>query len=168
MTHAPFSVRISRGGGSAASDADTPVRIVLGIDGSTHSAVAVSAVALRPWPRNTEVRVVIVMDMRFWTAMTNPESSAWAWMGEGNDGGWAEHASRAVAGELRSAGLIPSSLVIEGDPKKVLVEEARRWNADCIFVGARGHSALERLLPGSVSASVTARASCSVEVVRQG
>lgn len=169
LTHAPCSVRISRQGGNAVSAPDTPVRIVLGIDGSTHSAMAASAIASRPWPPDTDVKIIAVMDMRFWTAMTNPKLFGWAWIGEGADSrSWADHAVRAVARELRSKGLVPIPLVEEGDPKKVLMEEARRWDADCIFLGARGHSRLERFLLGSISASVAARASSSVEVVRQG
>ena len=46
------------------------------------------------------------------------------------------------------------------------LEEAERWGADCIFLGAKGHSRFERLLLGSVSTAVSARAHCSVEVVR--
>jgi nucleotide-binding universal stress UspA family protein len=46
-----------------------------------------------------------------------------------------------------------------------LVEYARRNQVDHIVLGARGSSALRRLL-GSVSAQVVAEASCSVTVVR--
>ena len=56
-------------------------------------------------------------------------------------------------------------VVKEGDPKRVLIEEAEQWGADCIFVGARGLRRLERFLLGSVSTAVAARAHCSVEVV---
>jgi nucleotide-binding universal stress UspA family protein len=40
--------------------------------------------------------------------------------------------------------------------RQSLVEEAKRLSADSIFVGAKGHSRLERLLIGSVSAAVAA------------
>jgi nucleotide-binding universal stress UspA family protein len=68
--------------------------------------------------------------------------------------------------ELRGKSLVATPVVVEGDPKQVLVEEAERWAADCIFLGAKGRGRLERLLLGSVSATVAARARCSVEVVR--
>ena len=167
MTHASCSVRVSRFVAKAAN-AERPVRIVLGVDGSTHSAVAVSAVASRAWPAGTEVKVVAVLDTKFWTAMANSGSSAWAWIGEGEDDGrsWAGRAVHKVVEELIEAGLAATPLVEEGDPKRVLVEEAERWEADCIIVGAKGHSGLERFLLGSVSAAVAARAHCSVEVIR--
>jgi nucleotide-binding universal stress UspA family protein len=53
-----------------------------------------------------------------------------------------------------------------GDPSKILVSEANTWKADCIFVGAKGLGGIARILIGSVSSSVTARARCSVEVIR--
>ena len=47
-----------------------------------------------------------------------------------------------------------------------ILEEADAWGADCIFVGAKGTRGIDRLLLGSVSSAVAARAQCSVEVVR--
>jgi nucleotide-binding universal stress UspA family protein len=56
--------------------------------------------------------------------------------------------------------------VQEADPKKLLIEEAVNWNAETIFLGARGRGRLERMLLGSVSAAIVQRAPCSVEIVR--
>jgi nucleotide-binding universal stress UspA family protein len=179
QSHAPCSVRISRAGDGAKSGAKTPVRIVLGVDGSVHSASAVSAVASRAWPAGSQVKVIAAVDLKLLSLLAAPGSAAWApqWKSvtaaEGDADpadaqSPAQQAVEAVAEELRLAGLLPVPVVTEGDPKRVLVEEAERWAADCIFVGAKGHSRLERFLLGSVSASVAARAPCSVEVVRQG
>jgi nucleotide-binding universal stress UspA family protein len=61
-----------------------------------------------------------------------------------------------------------SSAVETGDPKRVLLKHAEEFGADCIFTGATGFSSrLERLVLGSVSSAVAARAQCSVEVVRE-
>lgn len=171
LHYAPCSVRIGRcpatvpPPGTAASGG---VRILLGVDGSPDSAVAVSAVASRAWPRGTEVLVLTALDARL--------SGSVAWLGT-----WAERAADGqdiaailrrrvdrVAGELRDAGLAATPAVTDGDPKHVLVAEARRWDAHCIFLGARGHTRAERILLGSVSAAVAARAHCSVEIVRAG
>jgi nucleotide-binding universal stress UspA family protein len=74
--------------------------------------------------------------------------------------------AEASAEKLRAAELIVSSVIKNGDPKRLLVDEAERWGADSIFVGARGLRLIERFLVGSVSAAVATRAHCSVEVVR--
>src|SRR5262249_8918547 len=68
--------------------------------------------------------------------------------------------------KLVHSGLSFSSLVKAGDPKELLCAEAEDWRADCIFVGAKSQSRIDRFLLGSVSAAVAARARCSVEVVR--
>lgn len=69
--------------------------------------------------------------------------------------------------ELGNSGLKTSVLREKGDPKKVLLAEARKWNADSIFVGTRDFkSAFERFRLGSVSTAVVTNAHCSVEIVR--
>jgi nucleotide-binding universal stress UspA family protein len=174
LTHAPCSVRVSRGPSADAAPRGGGVRIIVAIDGSRHSALAVAAVAARVWPAGTEVKVVAALDLKLLSVLANPTPSPWArpWHGaapgEDDARAWARDAVGAVAAELRGAGLAVTPVVEEADPKHFLVQEAQRRSADCIFLGAKGHSAIERFLLGSVSASVAARASCSVEVVRQG
>jgi nucleotide-binding universal stress UspA family protein len=73
---------------------------------------------------------------------------------------WAEN-------ELRAIGLQVSVAVEKGDPQRVLIEEARKWDATSIFVGGRKFSgAIERFWLGSVSTALITNAHCSVEVVR--
>lgn len=73
---------------------------------------------------------------------------------------WAEN-------ELRIIGLQVSVAVEKGDPQKALIEEARKWGAESIFVGGRKFSgAIERFRLGSVSTALVTNAHCSVEVVR--
>jgi nucleotide-binding universal stress UspA family protein len=173
LMHAPCSVRAGRRPPAGAVPRQGGVRIIIGIDGSRHSALAVSAVAGRMWPAGTEVKVIAALDVKLLSVLASPAPSPWArpWLeaapAEDDARHWAGEAVEAVA-ELRAAGLSATPVIEEGDAKRVLVEHAERWCADCIFVGAKGLSAVERFLLGSVSAAVAARASCSVEVVRQG
>jgi nucleotide-binding universal stress UspA family protein len=81
-------------------------------------------------------------------------------------GALAQSIADLSAEELRAAGLLALAVAREGDPKRVLLDEAEKWEADCIFVGARGLRRIQRLLLGSVSGGVAAQANCSVEVVR--
>jgi hypothetical protein len=76
-----------------------------------------------------------------------------------------EQADAAVE-ELISSGLTATPVITAGDPKRVLLDEADAWGADCLFIGARGHNRLARFMLGSVATAVVARAHCSVEVVR--
>lgn len=144
------------------------MRILIGVDGSSDSMAAVRAVAQRKWPAGSEVTVEAVTDLRLLTALPQPFPATDAWIGESHGDGraWARRAVDRAADVLRDAGLETLAVVHEGDPRKVLVQDAERWGADCIFVGARGLTRVERLLIGSVSSGVATRAHCSVEIVR--
>jgi nucleotide-binding universal stress UspA family protein len=141
---------------------------MLGWDGSTDADLAVRAVAARSWPESTQLRIVTVLDARLSIQLAVSGMAA----GPAQDAIHEEHSEisrRAdkVAEELRARGLRVGEPVIRpGYPKSILLEEADKWQAHCIFVGAKGLSRIERVLLGSVSAAVAARAACSVEVVR--
>lgn len=160
LTEARCSVRIARGQGR---DSALPARLVIGLDGSPGAEAAVAAVAARAWRPGSEARLLAVLDATLQARVVE-------WMAEGDTEPQARLRAtvEAAAERLRAAGLAVSPLVKEGDPKRVLVQEADAWGADCIFVGARGLRRLERWLLGSVSSAVAARAPCSVEVVRPG
>ncbi|MCM3905285.1 MAG: universal stress protein, partial [Pyrinomonadaceae bacterium] len=70
------------------------------------------------------------------------------------------------ADKLRSAGLDAAVMIRRGNATNQLLEEAESWGADCIFLGPKGTRGIDRLLLGSVSSAVSARAHCSVEIVR--
>jgi nucleotide-binding universal stress UspA family protein len=74
---------------------------------------------------------------------------------------WAER-------ELCAIELNVSVIVEKGDPQRVLIDEAQKWNADSIFVGSRKFDGtFERFWLGSVSTALVTKAHCSVEVVRR-
>jgi nucleotide-binding universal stress UspA family protein len=54
-----------------------------------------------------------------------------------------------------------------GEPRAVILDEAKAWGANLIVLGSHGRHGLERMLMGSVAESVALHAHCSVEVVRQ-
>jgi nucleotide-binding universal stress UspA family protein len=141
-----------------------PIRLIVGVDGSKGAEAAVGAVAGRNWPQGSGARVVTAL-CRASRETSEPAFSQIAeWITEEN----ARMALAAEAAEkiLQAAGLATSIVMKEQEPKRLLIGEAESWGADSIFVGARGVGRLDRLLIGSVSSAVAARAHCSVEVVR--
>lgn len=169
LHNAPCSVRVGRRGPEQGQPRGPRVRLVLGVDGSVDSAAAVSAVAARHWPPGSEVLVVGVVDARVildHLQLAPPAGGAHG-AAAGASAGLADSLAR-VCDDLRRSGVAATAAILDGDPRKVLIQEAQRSAADCIVVGAKGHSRIERLLLGSVSAALAARAPCSVEVVRSG
>lgn len=166
LTHAHCSVRIARG---RVEEPDTPVRIVIGVDGSPASAAAVIEVGSRSWPPLSEVSVIAVYDPLTPTLIGRFIPPVAGTIKESNqaDRDWLEQVLKDAAMKLTQPGVKVLTGIREGNPKRVLVEAAREWSADCIFVGSIGSgSPFERFVLGSVSASVAAHAHCSVEVVR--
>jgi nucleotide-binding universal stress UspA family protein len=163
LSHAACSVRIARTHERAVARAP---RILLAIDGSLSASVAADVVSERPWPPQTEVRVVTAVDPHVSMAIAYHFAFRTEHDGERDVVTAAEEAAAAVAHRLEVTGLRASTRIEMADPKRFIVAEAADWEADCIFLGARGHSRLERFTLGSVSAAVAARAGCTVEVVR--
>jgi nucleotide-binding universal stress UspA family protein len=166
LTEAACSVRVARG---RVEEPDTPLRIIVGLDGSPGSFGAVSLVATRNWPTNTEVKLVIVNDEWSVPIVEDLIPAVGEAIEEEKSAEMASAEKIAAQAEsiFQGSRLRVSRLIREGDPKSELPKIAEEWGADCIFVGSTGFSnRLERFVLGSVSAAVAARAHCSVEVVR--
>jgi len=77
-----------------------------------------------------------------------------------------EEAVSAARELIASAGIKTETAVLEGSPKRRIVEESKSWGADMVVVGSHGRRGLTRYLLGSVSEAVAMHAHCSVEVIR--
>jgi nucleotide-binding universal stress UspA family protein len=144
------------------------MKILLAIDGSEYSADAVKAVAGRPWPEGTEVRVLTAVE-----PVVPPATELWYDAGGSLERARQEIQTRAeqltagVVETLRAVGLTAEAAVRDGEPRSAIVDEAREWDADLIVLGSHGYTGLKRWLLGSVAQAVVGHAPCSVEVVRK-
>jgi nucleotide-binding universal stress UspA family protein len=165
LYEASCSVRIARG---RPRHADSPLRLIIGVDNSSYSNAAVDAVCRREWPTGTEVRLLAVVDTVMAITPDPSQPSVMKWIEVGDEDNWDEVRQffEPSADKLRSAGLDAAVMIRRGNPKRELIGEAESWGANCIFVGAKGMRGIDRLLLGSVSSAVSARADCSVEIVR--
>lgn len=161
------SVRVARR--TAEEEAGEPLRLIVGVDGSPGAARAIRAVGVRAWPAGTEVRLVVVDDGSGPTRLADIQPR----LGElvaGRDEDRPVNARLMAEGArvvLLDAGLSASVEIREGDPRRVLMDEARRWAAASAFVGSHGLGHLgERSGLGGVSAALVTNAACTVEVVR--
>jgi nucleotide-binding universal stress UspA family protein len=167
LAEAHSSVRIARG----KVEVDVaPNRLIIGFDGSEGAFAAVRSVAGRNWIRGAEVHLVIASEP------AAPASVARFMPPICRTGEEVTVADRRMLEELgyqaleilEVPGLEAALHILPGTPKQVLIEEAERQGADCIFVGASSRCPeTDRVPLGTTSSAVAARAHCSVEVVRE-
>lgn len=167
VTDSLHSVRVVRRPVDKSSD--TPPRVMIAVNGSPEAEHAVRAVGNRVWPAATEVRIITVNDGTAPARISRVLPTAAEMIRSINQ--QAAEAARMMtewaANELRAIGLQVSVAIEKGDPRQVIIEEARKWDADSIFVGSRKFSgAFERFRLGSISTELVTKAPCSVEVVR--
>lgn len=147
------------------------MKILLAVDGSVYSDAAVEEVAKRPWPSQSELKVITAAETPVMVSM-----EPWATAPEYFE--LIEKSVREAAKAVIESALLKlrktednklkiSSETIQGPPKQVIIEEAESWGADLIVMGSRGLGTWNRLLMGSVSNSVVHHANCSVEIVRR-
>ena len=143
------------------------MKILLAIDGSSYSEAAVAEVSWRPWPAQSEVRLITVDPPLDANLLRGGSPTAFDDLVKRQRSEAARRLSDAAAVLQQNCPGLPVTPVLrEGWPKEVILDEAERWGADLIVIGSHGYGAIKRLFLGSVSLAVAANASCSVEIVR--
>ena len=167
VTDSHHSIRVSRG--NVKRNVNEPPKVVIGVDGSSQSEQAIRTVGRRVWPHGTEVKIVTVDESVSPRGIAHMLPLPAEMIGSSNEGSFtkAKQMAEWAAEELGVIGLKVSVVHEKGDPRRVLIEQARAWDADSIFVGGRRFSsAFERLQLGSVATALVTKAHCSVEVAR--
>jgi len=165
LYEASCSVRIAR---SRQKNGDSPLRLLIGVDNSPYSNAAVESVCQREWPSGTEARLLAVVDtvMAINPDPSQPQILKWIEVGDEENWNQVRQIFQPLADKLSSAGLDAAVMIRRGNPTNELLDEAETWGANCIFLGPKGTRGINRILLGSVSSAVSARAHCSVEIVR--
>lgn len=146
------------------------MKIILATDGSRGAEAALEQAASVNFPPGSEARIITVVSRE---APFIGEPSALTREYFVNVEKAAQKRGREIieraAAKLRelNPALEISTAVLAGSPKSAIVEEARRWQADVIYVGSHGLTFWERAFIGSISSAVAAHAPCSVEIVRR-
>jgi nucleotide-binding universal stress UspA family protein len=145
------------------------MKILLATDGSNHSQKAIEKIANRPFPPGTEIKILSVYEKLNLTMHMEPMGALREYHAEIDRNALksAEDATKMAATVLRENNdLKITTVVLEGSPKNVILDEAEKFGADLIVLGSHGYGAIKSFLIGSVSHSVALHAKCSVEIVR--
>jgi nucleotide-binding universal stress UspA family protein len=151
---ASCSVRVAR---AANPRSRKGLRLLIGFDGSRGAAATICQVWARHWPPGTQAHLVAAFKPSvLLRSVSKFERKQYL-----------DQVLNIAAETLRTAGLNVTTALIDGSPEQVILDEARKWEADSIFLGRNNRSNLGRLFSGSTSAAVASQAHCSVEVVRE-
>lgn len=147
------------------------MKILLAVDGSKCSEVAVETLIRQYKPEGTEVLVTNVVESVKLMPITygfgagpvfvqDYEKIATEWREQG------QALVTRVVEQLRKAGFKGTPSLVEGDARERILEAAKTWRPDLILLGSHGWRGLDRFLLGSVSDAIARHAPCSVEIVR--
>ncbi len=145
------------------------MRILIAFDGSPAAEAAVDAVAARPWPAGSEVRLVTVVQ----EAISVPPAAGievYAPLVERMRVSLRDDAYRRIQRALEKFKARPDLTMTyelrDGGVKPALLAAIRDWDADLVVAGSQGMTALGRLFLGSVCHTLVTHAPCTVEVVK--
>jgi nucleotide-binding universal stress UspA family protein len=170
LRHAGCSVEIVRSGEVKKTEGRGEGMLVLiPTDGSEYAEEALRSVVERPWPKESEFKVVatpeypvLVGEYPYFAPdqLTELTRSSRA---------HAAKAAKSATELLAKARLKVSSEVTEpkDTPAHCILSAAKQWRADLIVMGSHGRRGFDRLILGSVSETVALHATCSVEVIRK-
>ena len=137
-------------------------RVVVGLDGSEHSAAAL-AWAIR-MARGMGTEVVAVFGLEIPMYFTAPYGVPVQF-----DPGWREEMKQEFEGTwcqpLRDAGVPFKAVMNEGRPASVIASVADEVDADMIVLGRRGRGGVAELILGSVSHELVLHASRPVLLI---
>ena len=134
------------------------LRVLVATDGSRDAKAAIAATLHFPWASRTRVRVISARRTR----AEYRRSILLSALDEGAEKA-AESARRALSRRWPEV----ETEILDKPPVEGILGEAKRFQADVIVVGWRGHGAVRRLLMGSVSRGVVRGSTCAVLVVRR-
>jgi nucleotide-binding universal stress UspA family protein len=143
------------------------MRVLLAIDGSEPSGLALDFVTNVAWPPDTQIVVAQAVEAGAgiyggWPALAVVDTDRI----EADFRAAARKTVREAHEKLARPGLNIEEVVLRGRPATAIVDEARRIRADLVVVGSRGHGTIESMLLGSVSAEVIDHAPAPVLVAR--
>jgi nucleotide-binding universal stress UspA family protein len=148
------------------------MKIVLAIDGSDFSKVAVKGLAKMPLSNDSEVHIINIYEYRALSTsgLHSAKTTLYKYPDEVIKN--AQKIGEKIISEAvkvlkeKNGSLTITTSIESGLPKKIILEKAESFDADLIVVGSQGQGVLSRFLLGSVSQYVATHAKCSVMIIK--
>lgn len=140
------------------------MKVLLATDGSSDAELASWFLAHLPHEEQLELDVVAVIYVPEFHGSL--ETQSWVSQNTSSERSQAEKTLDKVEQMFQGANAVVRKHVVEGHIGKSIIAKAEELKSDLIVLGAQGHTALSRILLGSVSDFVATHATCSVLVIR--
>jgi len=134
------------------------LNVLIAIDDSSAAHAAIATVLKFPWPQATRLRGVVAIQ----AGESRLQSKQLDDVLEASLRGSADLARNALSARSGNAEVV----AINRAPVEAILGQAKASRANIIALGWRGHGSFRRLLAGSVSRTVAARAESSILIVR--
>lgn len=139
------------------------MKVLVAVDGSAHSAVAVDLVRAIEWPGGTSIELFRALEPFPAVLELSARTVEVIERALERD---TEAALQADVQRLEAPGRQVTARSAHGRAAREIVDEATRLRADLIVMGSRGRGGLKAMLLGSVAAEVVDGAPCPVLVAR--
>lgn len=140
------------------------MKILLATDGSADADLAAWFLAHLPHEEQLELDVLAVL---FIPEMHGTlESQVWLSQNTASEQTQAEKTLDKIEQMFQGANAVVRKHIVQGHVGKTILAKAKELQSDLVVMGAQGHTALSRMLLGSVSDFVATHAPCSVLVIR--
>ena len=148
------------------------MKILIPVDGSDNSILALREFAWRRWEADSEVKIIHVVENPIPVTDimgVNAEMARESYNEDVKKGREILADAEKIINEAASGLQVTSEIITAQafhSAAQEIVSVAEREGTDLIVMGSRGMSAWKRLVIGSVSLAVLQHAPCSVEIVR--
>lgn len=143
-----------------------PMRVLVPVDGSPGSQMAIDLVNGRAWPEGSTIRFVSVIatiqEFGYPLLGARPPDAALEQPFVEDLETVLDRAAKAVP-----PGTMGETALVDGRPVDAILDVANAFAPDLIVAGSRGHGPIATMLLGSVSAELVDRAPCPVLVARR-
>ncbi len=132
------------------------MKVLVCMDSSIYADEILNEIAHRPWPGDTEFRLVTAVE----------STGRWDYDQQNLSQAAQILNQRVNLLMTRLKGHMLKGEVIEGSAHQKINEFAAEWNADLVLIGSHGDTGIRKSSIGSVAAAVVNDAPCSVEVIK--
>lgn len=144
------------------------MKVLIAIDDSAYSDAAINYVMDQCWPKNTEFRIVNIVEPMYmayaggYMGGTVPYEDELAKQNSKMIHKYIEKLKKCIGDPTAQV----DGQVQIGPVALCILELAKSWEADLIVVGSHGRKGFQKFFLGSVAEKIARHATCSVEVVK--